>query len=253
MPESLETRLKGKGFHKVKSDSLLNLPVRQYQYIVHLMRYLKKDFEKMQRMVSFLNYLGIEALESLKKSQQIEQIFPIYNHIDPKKTSKQTLEWLKELSQMEHPFFQYDEHNTEIIWHNKDDIEFICGRWYEVLIGALIAQHFISQNIVVDIHLGLTFQKNSDGNEMDVTFLHQGYLHLFECKTVNWHNKGKKSTTEVNNMLHKLSSVAEVGGLNSHKYFISLYDITDKSKKVAKDLDITVITGKDILNLTKKL
>ena len=99
-----------------------------------------------------------------------------------------------------------------------------------------------------DIHIGLQFEKNDSPHEGDVCFVHNGIFYFIECKTNNW----KGQTTEVNRYISHLDSTSKFG-LNCKKIFVSLYDISDKSYLAAKNREVTIICGKEVLDLNKLL
>ena len=243
LPENIHNRLKGHGYETVSSEtSFLDLPAQQYHYINQIYQYMKADFDKAQGLVLLLNALTASLMN------KAEHTFPHTVTVQDSPLLKKCITWLKLLSQAPQPYFSYDSEASAITWHDKDAVEFVGGKWFEVLTGLWIVQHYMAKKQQVEVQIGLAFKKTSDGNEIDMAYINAGYLHLFECKTVNWQRQDSPTTT-VNNNLHKLDSIGQVGGLNTHKYFVSLFDISDKSLAVAKDKDIQVITSKQLLDM----
>lgn len=242
LPENLEARLKGRGYQTVSAEtSFLDLPAQQYHYINQLYQYMKADFDKAQSLVLLLNALTAGLMKTPEHS------FPQTVQVQDSGLLKKCITWLKLLAQAPQPYFSYDSSAGTITWDNKQAVEFVGGKWFEVLTGLLIVQHYIEEQEQVDVQIGLQFKKTSDGNEVDVAYINSSYLHLFECKTVNWERQDNP-TTKVNADLRKFDSVGQVGGLNTHKYFVSLFDISDQSLAVAKDTGIEVIMGKQLLD-----
>lgn len=202
---------------------------------------MKADFEKAQSLVLLLNALTAGLMK------QPEHSFPQTVTVQDSSLLRKCITWLKLLAQAPQPYFSYDSLAGTITWDDKKSVEFVGGRWFEVLTGLWIVQHYIAHQQQVDVQIGLQFKKTSDGNEVDVAYINSGYLHLFECKTVNW-DRQDNPTTKVNADLRKFDSVGQVGGLNTHKYFISLFDISDQSLAVAEDTGIKVIMGKQLLD-----
>lgn len=243
LPENIYNRLKGHGYETVSTEtSFLDLPAQQYHYINQMYQYMKADFDKAQGLVLLLNALTAGLMN------KAEHTFPQTVTVQDSPLLKKCITWLKLLSQAPQPYFSYNSAASTITWHDKDAVEFVGGKWFEVLTGLWIVQHYMAKQQQVEVQIGLAFKKTSDGNEIDVAYVNAGYLHLFECKTVNW-DRQDNPTTKVNSSLHKLDSVAQAGGLNTHRYFVSLFDISDKSLAVAKDKDIQVITGKRLLDI----
>ena len=242
LPENIEARLKGRGYQTVSTEtSFLDLPAQQYHYINQLYQYMMADFDKAQSLVLLLNALTAGLMKTP------EHNFPQTVKVQDSGLLKKCITWLKLLAQAPQPYFSYDSSAGTITWDNKQAVEFVGGKWFEVLTGLLIVQHYIAQEQQVGVQIGLQFKKTSDGNEVDVAYINSSYLHLFECKTVNWERQDNP-TTKVNADLRKFDSVGQVGGLNTHKYFVSLFDISDKSLAVAKDTGIKVIGGKQLLD-----
>lgn len=242
LPENIEARLKGRGYQTVSAEtSFLDLPAQQYHYINQLHQYMKADFDKAQSLVLLLNALTAGLMK------QPEHSFPQTVKVQDSNLLKKCITWVKLLAQAPQPYFSYDSAAGTITWQDKQAVEFVGGKWFEVLTGLLIVQHYLAQEQQVDVQIGLRFKKTSDGNEVDVAYINSGYLHLFECKTVNW-DKQDNPTTKVNADLRKFDSVGQVGGLNTHKYFISLFDISNQSLAVAQDTGVKVIMGKQLLD-----
>lgn len=240
LPENIETRLKARGYQAVSTEtSFLDLPAQQYHYINQIYQYMKADFDKAQSLVLLLNALTAGLMKTSEHS------FPQTVTVQDSALLKKCITWIKLLAQAPQPYFSYDSAAGTITWDNKQAVEFVGGKWFEVLTGLWIVQYYIANQQQVDVQIGLQFKKTSDGNEVDVAYINTGYLHLFECKTVNW-DKQDNPTTKVNADLRKFDSVGQVGGLNTHKYFISLFDISDKSLAVAQDTGIKVIMGKQL-------
>lgn len=243
LPENIHNRLKGHGYETVSTEtSFLDLPAQQYQYVTKMYGYMKTGINKAQKLALLLNALSAEALN------RPENQFPYTVNVKQSNILNDRKNSLKDLGQLAEPYFSYDIDAQTLTWPNKQAAEFVGGKWFEVLTGLLILQHYANKQQPVDIQIGLQFKKTSDGNEIDVAYIQSSYLHLFECKTVNWQRQDSPTTT-VNNNLHKLDSIGQVGGLNTHKYFVSLFDISDKSLAVARDKDIQVITGKQLLDM----
>lgn len=247
LPENLEARLKARGYQAVSAEtSFLDLPAQQYHYINQIYQYMKADFDKAQSLVLLLNALTAGLMK------QPEHSFPQTVTVQDSSLLKKCITWLKLLAQAPQPYFTYDSAAGTITWEDKQTVEFVGGKWFEVLTGLWIVQHYIAQQQQVDVQIGLQFKKTSDGNEVDVAYINSGYLHLFECKTVNW-DRQDNPTTKVNADLRKFDSVGQVGGLNTHKYFVSLFDISDKSLAVAQDTGVKVIMGKQLLDFGRHI
>lgn len=248
LPESMTARLKARGYEQIKNQPFLELPVAQWQYVAQMYKLMKIDLNKVQRVVSFLNYVVSQF--------DVKRVtYPYTVEIDSSSNYVDLAGWLKTLANLDTPFYRIestDNKKVKVSFDTQEDAGFVSGLWFEVLVGFLLAGHYQSKETPVDIQLGLTFANNSDGNEIDVAYLLKGHFYWMECKTVNW-SKKDAPTTQVNNNLHKLSSISQVAGLNSHKFFISLYDISKQSRKVAEDLGVIVIAGNDLFKFSQIL
>ena len=242
LPENIENRLRAHGFTTTSNISFLELPAAHFQYIVTMQQYMQADFNKMQSLVLLMNALTADLL------QQPEDSFPQTIDIKDSPLYQKCKTWLNQLAKIPDSYFTHDTVDNTLTFENKAAAAFVSGTWFEVLTGLWINQHYQNSSQAdsgVDVKIGLTFKKSSDGNEIDVAYIKSSYLHLMECKTVNWHKKDSP-TNAVNRELHKLQSISDVGGLNTHKYFVSLFDISAESLRVAKDKNITVIHGKQL-------
>lgn len=247
LPENIEVRLKARGYEAVSTETaFLSLPAAQYQYADKMRGYMMADVNKAQKLASLLNAL---ASGFLNKS---EASFPHSIQLTETNTAKDCLNWIKMLAQLPEPYFLFDAETNKLTWENKQAVQFVGGKWFEVLTALLVFQHYAAKEHEVDIKIGLQFKKTSDGNEVDVAYINSGYLHLFECKTVNW-DRQDNPTTKVNADLRKFDSVGQVGGLNTHKYFVSLFDISNQSLAVAQDTGIKVIMGKQLLDFARHI
>lgn len=249
LPENIAVRLKAHGYDQISNETgFISLPVEQYYYVDQLFKLIVSDPVKSQKMVSYFNYL-------VSSFDQEAVSYPYDLEVDKKGAYVSIAGWLKTLASAAQSFFEIrsiDDHKFKITFKSREATEFIAGKWFEVLTGFMLTAHYQKKNIPVSIQIGLTFAKSSDGNEIDVAYLLKGHFYWMECKTINWLKKAAP-TTQVNNNLHKLSSISQGAGLNSHKFFVSLYDIPEQSKKVADDLGITVISGKHLFRFSELL
>ena len=249
LPENITVRLKGHGYDQISNETgFINLPVEQYYYVDQLFKLIGLDPIKSQKMVSYLNYL-------VSSFDQKAVSYPYDLEVDKDGTYVSIAGWLKTLANAAQSFFEFkntDDHKFKITFKSKEASEFIAGKWFEVLTGFMLTAHYQKKNIPINIQIGLTFAKSSDGNEIDVAYLLKGHLYWMECKTINWLKKDNP-TNVVNSQLHKLSSISQGVGLNSHQFFVTLYDISEQSKKVADDLGIIVISGKDLSKFSELL
>jgi len=103
-----------------------------------------------------------------------------------------------------------------------------------------------------DISVNVSFSKSTQRkgkqthNELDVMALYGTHLLIVECKTINWDSNKEASPLE---SIYKLAALADIGGLNTHAVFISLYELPANAKTRAAENNIIVIDGKKLLDL----
>ena len=92
---------------------------------------------------------------------------------------------------------------------------------------------------------------------MDIMFIHQGHLYSIECKTEKYlinnqqSNQQYKDKNKSTNILYKLASLHETGGLNHHQAVFSLYALPEHNLTRAKNAGIRIFQEKDLLNLSQ--
>lgn len=131
LPENLEARLKARGYQAVSAEtSFLDLPAQQYHYINQIYQYMKADFDKAQSLVLLLNALTAGLMK------QPEHSFPQTVTVQDSNLLKKCITWLKLLAQAPQPYFSYDSLAGTITWEDKQAVEFVGGKWFEVLTGS---------------------------------------------------------------------------------------------------------------------
>ncbi|BFU59583.1 MULTISPECIES: Card1-like endonuclease domain-containing protein [Rodentibacter] len=87
-------------------------------------------------------------------------------------------------------------------------------------------------------------------NEFDVLFLAKNKLHIIECKT---QLLDKGNSVKAEDILYKLETLKDYGGLMTKKCLVSYFPVPDATKNRAKTYNITIIDGKDVQRLKQKL
>lgn len=85
-------------------------------------------------------------------------------------------------------------------------------------------------------------------NEIDVAFIHEGALHIIECKTSNLSDA--KQASEV---LYKLQTLKAFGGEKTKLLLVSYRELHPEARQRAASLGIQVITGRQILQIQEKI
>jgi len=89
-------------------------------------------------------------------------------------------------------------------------------------------------------------------NELDVVFLHENRLHIIECKTRRFREKGEASPA--GDALYRLDTLKELmGGLQARAMLVSYQDLSKADRTRAQDLGIAVCAGEQLLNLRDHL
>ncbi|MGK0372786.1 MAG: hypothetical protein ACJAW1_003050 [Glaciecola sp.] len=124
---------------------------------------------------------------------------------------------------------------------------FANGGWYELhllkLLETINAKHFEGKGKVL---AGITLRPNNSlkapnekiKNEIDVAYILNNRLYLFECKTSNL----SKKLGRADEAIYKLGTLLKnIGGLNAKGFIVSYHPITEIDKERAELLDINII------------
>ena len=124
---------------------------------------------------------------------------------------------------------------------------FANGGWYELhllkLLQTINANHFDGKGKVL---AGITLRPNNSlkaqnekiKNEIDVAYILNNRLYLFECKTANISAR----TGRADEAIYKLGTLLKnIGGLNAKGFIVSYHQIKDIDKDRAELLDINII------------
>ena len=129
-------------------------------------------------------------------------------------------------------------------FHSEPERFFINGGWYELYIYMLLQKinkgHFDGKGIVVSnvVLKPNTRVPNDLKNEIDVAYLLNNRLYIFECKTANLSSK----TGRADEAIYKLGTILkELGGTHAKGCIMSYRDIKQLDKNRAKLLEIEII------------
>ncbi len=139
----------------------------------------------------------------------------------------------------------------EIIFADEVGRDFTKGGWLETYVYRTVAKlhgelgmRDKAANLVVS---------DADGvkNELDVAFLSRNRLFVIECKT---QRMDKGDLGKANDTLFKLSEVCRrVGGLGTRGMLATYRALGDAEKKLARALNIEVVTGTQLVRLEEAL
>ncbi len=134
--------------------------------------------------------------------------------------------------------------NNSIRFKSEESRFFINGGWYELYIVMLVQQinqkYFDGKGTVISNMEVKPSKKlpQEVKNEIDVAFLLNNRLYLFECKTANLSNKHGRADEAI----YKLGTILhELGGLHAKGCIMSYRDIKQLDKNRAKLLNIDII------------
>ncbi len=100
---------------------------------------------------------------------------------------------------------------------------------------------------------------NQAKNEIDIAFLAGNRLHTIECKTGNLYNTGNTNGNEAklnkaNDALYKLAENARrFGGIGTKSMLVTFRSLQESELKLAQALNLTVVHGKQIENLSQAI
>ncbi len=148
--------------------------------------------------------------------------------------------------------------------NTKEDRFYAGGGWLEEYVYGCIENEKIPG---IDLRMNVEIQwqgeskqsvkkqggggKQSTKNELDIVFSWNNRLHVISCKTSN---PAGKHTQKGKAPLYELDSLAEkMGGRYVRSMLVSAHPFREAPLERAKNLGITVIAGRDVLNLSKYL
>ncbi|SDI75155.1 protein of unknown function [Propionivibrio dicarboxylicus] len=127
---------------------------------------------------------------------------------------------------------------------------FLCGGWLEVWLLYQVAQ-LRDEFDIHDAASGVKIVSNETvRNEYDLAMLVNNQLFLVECKTVVQKGQGGGVGMDV---LFKLDSVSQLGGLHAHAMLISLSVATADEVSRATLQGLALINGKELHNIRERL
>ncbi len=87
-------------------------------------------------------------------------------------------------------------------------------------------------------------------NEFDLAFIAKNRLHIIECKTSKM---DKEEGVAGDNILYKLETLKDYGGLMTQKCLVSYIKVPDSVKQRAEQLKIKIIEGNEIQQINNKI
>ena len=93
-------------------------------------------------------------------------------------------------------------------------------------------------------------ENKGNKNEFDIVFMAKNKLHIIECKT---QLMDKNGGIKADDILYKLETLKDYGGLMTKKCLVSYFDVPEQVKNRANFLNIEIIQGKDLQRLKSKV
>ena len=165
--------------------------------------------------------------------------------------------------------FLYELNQENFISVTKDEIDFL-NEHNEKFVGGSWLEHYTFQQLkdiegVNDLSMSITFSppdfddnrkdidKKNQGkqNEFDLAFIARNKLHIIECKTVKFNEKGEEEDEK--DILYKIEALKKKVGDKVEGCLISYLPISVALRNRAKDANIMVIEGLQMQNLKTQL
>lgn len=153
-----------------------------------------------------------------------------------------------------------DYDNTTINFKNKEIKEFLNGGWLEYYVYNITKDISHIQDILCNAAVAnfkyrqdkneYSTENKGNKNEFDIVFLAKNKLHIIECKT---QLMDKNAGVKAEDILYKLETLKDYGGLMTKKCLISYFDVPEAIKNRANYLNIEIIQAKDIQRLKEKI
>lgn len=144
-------------------------------------------------------------------------------------------------------------------FRNKEIKAFLSGGWLEDYTYSQLSDISIIEDIGCGVDVAnpkykLGKNEHSDENkgnknEFDIVFMAKNKLHIIECKTQLMDKNGGVKAEDI---LYKLETLKDYGGLMTKKCLVSYFEVPDSVKNRANFLNIEIIQGKDLQRLKSK-
>lgn len=128
--------------------------------------------------------------------------------------------------------------NAQTLSDNKDK-RYYGGEWFEEYAYSRLKR----ENNLADDAIckgAKIFRKKSteNDNEIDVMFVKENKLHIFECKVSMFGNPNVKANTTIENYLYKLAAIAKDFGLRVNSYLLTLHNIYHSNRLSDKSIEM---------------
>lgn len=142
---------------------------------------------------------------------------------------------------------------------SEDDRDFVKGGWLELYAMQTI-QQASGELGIRDKAIGLEVIDGSSGtrNELDIAFMARNRLFVIECKTARIDkpqgNANRPAPPKANDTLFKLTeNCRRIGGLGTRGMLLSYRKLNEPELRLARALNIEVVSGSEIAHLPERL
>lgn len=140
---------------------------------------------------------------------------------------------------------------SKIQFASEQDRSFTKGGWLEHHVYRTISALHSELGVRDKAANLVVVDENGVKNELDIAFLARNRLFIVECKTARMDNA---RAGKANDTLFKLSEICRrVGGLGTRGMLASYRQLGDSEKKLAKALNIDVVSGIELNRLDERL
>lgn len=244
----------GKNAHRKKLSASLRLPHYLKGYGFELKEGIqrpqaeRRHNELLKTLISQVGSLETPLGQLNYLAQEAEDKRSLHIRLTPDQQDSRNLEAL--LRNFE---------SAKVLIHKGDNIEFASEQDRDFTKGGWL-EHHVYQT-VSDLHGELGIRDKAANlvvddsenvrNELDIAFMARNRLFVIECKTARM-DKGRSG--KANDTLFKLSdNCRRIGGLGTKGMLASYRPLGDSEKKLAKALNIEVVTGSELTRLEEKL
>lgn len=239
---SLEVYLSAYGVSLLKKEKDIN-----HEQWLALAKQFCQYFNKYANDIPLLNYYA-SGSEKVGKAKR----FKI--DLEDKHFKINSFKELLDKLKYEYNLVEFYDKTIEFI--NERNRSFLNGGWLEEYTYQLLTEVNQIDDIALNAEVGNphynenknSFSKENQGNfnEFDIAFIAKNKLHIIECKT-------KKMDEKPEEILYKLETLKDYGGLMTKKCLVSYFPIPDAMLNRARELKIEIIHAEDLKNLKAKL
>ena len=203
-----------------------------------------KKYEKYENNIPLLNFYASNSQNNAFKAKL--------------ENSHKNIKSLDELfNELKYQYDIIDYFNGQLDFRNQNTRTFLNGGWLEEYTFHILSEIKDISDFACNFEVAnsnfktnqSTFcrQNVGNGNEFDIAFIAKNKLHIVECKT---QKMGKGSE----DILYKLETLKDYGGLMTKKCLVSYFPIEKQSiLNRAKELNIEIIQGTELKQLKSKL